>query len=259
MAENTFRLTTEEIMQLFDEQLPQILDEHPELEPRIYRAFLKAFVHKEEFALLQKEVSDFRAETQANFERVDKRFSDFRTETQANFERIDNHLDGIDNRLDGIDNRLDGIDARFEQVDARFEQVDARFDRVEGRLDALHRTITSLGGRWGIYNEDVIRQMIASLLEESYGAIVERKIIDGEEFDVVISDGDHILIEITSRAKSDVQRRLERKRDLYIAKTGQTPTRIILAVGSIYSTRAQALREAGFEVVEPSEDLEEWS
>jgi len=57
MAESTFKLTTEEILQLFDEQLPALLDEHPELEPRIYRAFLKAFVQREEFLLLQKEIS----------------------------------------------------------------------------------------------------------------------------------------------------------------------------------------------------------
>ena len=205
MSTTTFKLTTEELLQLFDEQLPELLEKQPELEPRIYHAFLKVFVRKEEFMLLQKETSDFREETKANFDRVDQ-----------------------------------------------------RLDKMDQRLDGLHRTITQLGGRWGIYNEDVIRQMIASLLEKSYGAKVERKLIDGEEFDVVISNGDHILIEVTSRAKSDIQRRLERKRELYIQKTGHTPSRVILAVGSIYSTRAQALREAGFEVIEPSEDLEEW-
>jgi hypothetical protein len=219
MSEAIFKLTTEEVLQLFDEQLPYLLETYPELEPRIYHAFLKAFVRKEEFVRLETELSEFREETRANFGRVDERF------------------DRVELRLDGVESRLDG---------------------VESRLDGLHRTITSLGARWGIYNEDVIRQMIATLLQDSYGAVVERKIIDGEEFDVVISNGDHILIEITSRAKSNIQTRLERKRDIYIEKTGHTPTRIILAVGSIYSQRAQALREAGFEVVEPSEDLEDW-
>ena len=220
MTAQTFKLTTEDILQLFDEQLPTLLEEHPELEHRIYHAFLKAFVRKEEFVALKKEVEDFRAETRANFEQVDR---------------------------------------RFEQVDQRFEQVDQRLGGIEFELSRLHRTITGIGGCWGIYNEDVIRQMIATLLEKSYGATVERQIIDGEEFDIVIHNGEHILIEVTSRAKSDIQRRLERKRDLYIQKTGQVPTRVILAVGSIYSTRAQALRDAGFEVVEPSEDLEEWN
>ena len=187
-----------------------------------------------------------------------KELADFRAETRANFERVDKRLDNVDGYLDKIDGRFDKVEGRLGNVEGRLDRIEIHLHKIDGRLDGLHRTITALGGRWGIYTEDIIRQMIASLLEESYGATVERKIIDGEEFDVVISNDEHILIEITSRAKSDIQRRLERKRDLYIEKTGQTPTRIILAVGSIYSSRAQALREAGFEVVEPSEDLEEW-
>lgn len=209
------------------------MDECPELEPRINHAFLKAFVRKEEVVRLENQLNEFREKTRDNFEEVNK------------------HLDSADDRMNHMDRRFDGIDARLDGIDDRL-------DGIDGKIYQFHRTLTSIGARWGIYNEDVIRQMIASLIEETYGAKVEHKVIDGEEFDVVISNGDHILIEVTARAKSNIQRRLERKRAIYIDNTGVEPSRFILAVGSIHSTRAQALREAGFEVVEPSEDLEEW-
>ncbi len=207
------QLTTEEIIQLFDEQLPALLDERPDLEPRIYHAFLKTFTRKEEAVALQTELREFRAETRANFEQVDQRF-----------ERVDQRLDALEETL------------RYE----------------------IRQQIGRLGSRWGIYNESLFRQTIASLVEKSFGVKVKKKVIDGEEFDVLIYNGEHILVEITARAKSNIQQRLERKQELYVQTTGVRPARVILAVASIHSQRAQALREAGFEVIEPEEDLEDW-
>ncbi len=95
---------------------------------------------------------------------------------------------------------------------------------------------------------------MADLLEESFGVKVQRRHIKGDEFDVIISNGQHILVEITASAKRNIQKRLERKRDLYIQETGVTPARFILAVSGIHSLRAQELRDAGFTVIEPAED-----
>ena len=51
--------------------------------------------------------------------------------------------------------------------------------------------------------------------------------------------------------------RLERKRDLCIEVTGVTSQRVLLAAATTRSRRAQALREAGFEVIEPEGETEE--
>ena len=67
-------------------------------------------------------------------------------------------------------------------------------------------------------------------------------------------DGAHILVEISASVGQDIVKKLQRKRQIYIDATGVTPARFILAVGSIHSRRANALREAGFEVIEPEED-----
>lgn len=212
------RLSDEELIELFGQQLPDLLQRRPDLEPVIYNVFLKALVRKEEVAAVLAELRGFRAEVGRRFEQVDH---------------------------------------RFEQVDHRFEQVDTRFDTLEARMEAgfreLHQAIDRLGARWGIRNESLFRQTIAALLEQSFGVRVEQRSLGGEQFDVLIFDHQHILVEIAASVGPTIQERLERKRRLYTEATGITPTRVILAAASIHSRRAQALRQMGIEVIEPEE------
>ena len=220
-------LSDEELVELFGRQLPDLLERRPDLEPVIYNVFLKVLVRKEEVAAVLAELREFRTEVDRRFEQVDQRFEQ--------------------------------VDRRFEQVDQRFEQVDRRFNTLEARMEAgfreLHQAIDRLGARWGIRNESLFRQTIAALLEQSFGVTVEQRTIAGEQFDVLIFDHQHILVEIAASVGPSIQERLERKRRLYTETTGIAPTRIILATASIHSQRAQALRQLGIEVIEP-EDIE---
>jgi hypothetical protein len=127
-------------------------------------------------------------------------------------------------------------------------------ERMETGFLELHRAIDRLGARWGIRNESIFRQTMAQLLEESFGFRVEERVIQGEQFDCVIFDGQHILVEIAASVGPDIQKRLERKRRVYTEATGIAPARVILVTAAIHSHRAQVLREAGFEVIEPEED-----
>jgi hypothetical protein len=119
-------LRDEELIDVFDRQLPDLLERRPDLEPRMFKAFLKAFARREEVAVVLAELRALRAE-----------------------------------------------------VDRRFEQVDRRFERLEGKMDAgfghLQRAIDRLGARWGIRNESVFRQTMATVLEESFGVTVEQR------------------------------------------------------------------------------------
>ena len=212
------RLSDEELVETFGRQLPDLLERRPDLEPMIYNVFLKILVRKEEVAAILAEMQDFRADVNRRFEQVDR---------------------------------------RFEQVDRRFEQVDARFNTLEARMEAgfreLHQAIDRLGARWGIRNESLFRQTIAAILEQSFGVKVEQRVIAGEQFDVLIFDHQHILVEIAASVGPTILERLERKRRLYTETTGVAPTRVILATASIHSQRAQALRQSGIAVIEPEE------
>ncbi len=235
-----FRLTDEDMLDLFDEQLPSLLERRPELETRIYHAFMKTFATKVEVATVLTELRSFHGE----FQGFKGEFRNFKTDTGQHFEQVDRQLDRVENRLDGVENRLGGVESRLDGVESRME---AGFKDVQ-------RAIDRLGARWGVRNESIFRQTMAELLEKSFGVKVETRWIGGEQFDCIIFDGEHILVEISASVGPDIQRKLERKRELYTQATGVTPTRVILVVGAIHSKRAQLLREAGFTVIEPEED-----
>ena len=270
------QLNDEELIELFGRQLPDLLERRPDLEPVIYNVFLKVLVRKEEVAVVLAELRAFRADVDQRFGQMDQRFGQMDQrfgQMDQRFEQIDQRFEQIDQRFGQMDQRFEQMDQRFGQMDQRFGQMDQRFGQsdqrfeqsdqryasLEARMEAgfrdLHQAIDRLGARWGIRNESLFRQTIAALLEQSFGVTVEQRTIAGEQFDLLIFDHQHILVEIAASVGPSIQQRLERKRRVYTEATGMPPTRMILAVGSIHSQRAAALREMGIEVIEPEDTV----
>ena len=219
----------EDLIEVFSRRLPDLLERRPDLEQSIFTAFLKTFARREEVALVLTELRSFRTEVERRFERSEREMQEFRTGVERRFERSER-----------------GMQEFRAEVAGRFTEVDGRFDEVQ-------RAIDRLGSRWGIRNESLFRQTMAAVLEQSFGVAVEQRIIAGEQFDVLIHDHEHVLVEIAASVGPTIKARLQRKRRLYEESTGISPTRVILATASIHSRRAQELRENGIEVVEPEE------
>ena len=55
-------LTDEELLETLETQLPALLKRHPEMEQRIYRAFIQTFATKEEVAAI---LADFASRTKS--------------------------------------------------------------------------------------------------------------------------------------------------------------------------------------------------
>ena len=141
-----------------------------------------------------------------------------------------------------------------DQRSERSEQETREFrSDVAARFDDVQRSIDRLGARWGIRNESLFRQTMAAVLEQSFGVSVQQRTIAGEQFDVLIHDHEHILVDIAASVGPTIKTRLERKRRVYEESTGTTPTRVILATASIHSRRAQELQRIGIEVIEPDD------
>ena len=248
----------EDLIDIFSKQLPDLLERRPELEPLIYNGFLKAFVRREEVAVILEELRALRDEVNQRFEQVDQRF-------EQTDDKIETLRDDMNQRFEQVDQKIEefrnSVEQRFEEVNQRFSQVDERMDSLEHRMETgfkeLLRAIDRLGARWGIRNETVFRETIATLLEESFGVKVEQRVIQGEQLDVVIYDHQHVLVEISASTSQNMGERLERKRRLYTEDTGIAPTRVILATAAIHSRHAQALRNKGIEVIEPDPPYEE--
>ena len=240
-------MSVEELEEFILDRLPGVLERNPRFVTFIEGIVAEKYPRRDEFARLLDEVQQHRKETSAQFQLVDERF-----------QQVDERFQQVDERFQQVDRRFDQVDRRFDGIDQRLDKVDARIDSLEQRMDEGFRAVQigldRLGQRWGIRTESVFRQTMRELLEKSYGAQVEARHIGGEQFDCVIIDGAHILVEISASVGKDILKRLQRKRQIYIDATGVTPARFILAVGSIHSRRANALREAGFEVIEPEEE-----
>ena len=232
-------LHDEDLIEVFSRRLPDLLERRPDLEPVIFKAFLKAFARREEVALVLTELRALRTEMDRRFEQVDQRF-----------EQVDQRIEQVDQRIEQVDQRIEQVDQRLEQSDRQMHEFRAD---VAARFEDVQRAIDRLGSRWGIRNESLFRQTIAALLEQSFGVSVEQRTIAGEQFDILIHGREHILVEIAASVGRTIQTRLERKRRLYEESTGVSPARVILATASIHSRRAHDLRQMGIEVIEPEE------
>ena len=211
-------LHDEDLIEVFSRRLPDLLERRPDLEPVIFKAFLKAFARREEVALVLTELRALRTE--------------------------------MDRRFEQVDQRIEQVDQRIEQSGRQMQEFRAD---VAARFEDVQRAIDRLGARWGIRNEILFRQTIAAVLEQSFGVSVEQRTIAGEQFDILIHGREHILVEIAASVGRTIQARLERKRRLYEESTGVSPARVILAAASIHSRRAHDLRQMGIEVIEPEE------
>ena len=163
----------------------------------------------------------------------------------------------LTNEFLGMPARLDRIEKDVAELKADVAGLKTDVAELNARMDAgfedMRRAIDRLGARWGIRNESLFRQTMAAVLEQSFGVTVEQRTIAGEQFDVLIFDGQHILVEIAASVGRSIAQRLQRKRQRYAEETGVEPTRVILATASIHSRRAQELRDGGIEVVEPED------
>lgn len=64
-------LTDAELLDLFDVHLPELLERRPDLEPCIYRAFIKAFATKKDVASVLAELWQAQALREAGFEVIE--------------------------------------------------------------------------------------------------------------------------------------------------------------------------------------------
>ncbi len=121
------KLSDEEVLYILDTQLPEMLDREPDLEPRAFHAFMKAFATKESVAAILEElrafdgrVLHFQAETAQTRESVQTAIQELRAQIVRRFEQVDKRFKQVQGEVQGL--RTDMLQ-RFEQVDRQFKQV----------------------------------------------------------------------------------------------------------------------------------------
>jgi len=242
--ENDMTLTREELEQARDfiyRELPRVLEKDPDFVKLVEGIIAEKFPRRDEFARLLDELTTMRHEQHEGFSQVNQ--------------RVDKLETGQDQLRQDVTGLRTGQDQLRQDVGNLYTLLD---ERTEMLRKELNDAISKLGRRWGLVEEDVLRQVVRAIVQDTYGDKVRELYIKGEQYDCVITNGQHILIEVTSRTTQKMIKRLQRKKALYTQQTGVEPARVILATAQIHLTVAQKLESLGFEVLQPDILYEEY-
>jgi hypothetical protein len=182
---------------------------------------------------LHRLVDELRAEREATarrFEASDGRAAELRADMNARFEAMDRRFEEL---------RAD-MNARFEAMDRRFEHVFKRFDKSDDRIDAAFRRVDALGARWGLHSEASFRDGLRRVIGRRFGVEVQRwehqdaeGVVFGHparvELDIVVRDGETVLVEIKSHAGRAAVAEFRRTADLYDKIHGTRSRRLLVA------------------------------
>ena len=214
------KLSDEEVLYILDTQLPAMLEREPELEPRAFHAFMKAFATKESVAAILEElrafdgrVLHFQAETIENQESVQHAIQELRAQIARRFEQVDRRLEQVDQRFEQVQGEIQGLRTdmlqRFEQVDQRFEQLDRKVDDLK---DWVEMVVGGFQVRSGRKLEDVVAGALRLVLKRPDitpdRIRLRQKVVDEKgsigpigrnyEVDILADDGRITLFEVKS-------------------------------------------------------------
>ncbi len=175
--------------------------------------------------------------------------------------RIDENTGAIKSLQEQVAEHGRIIKGLQEQVGALVEQV-ARHGRILEEHSLAVRELTSrihaLGTRWGLVTEETFRESIKYLIEDLLKAYKVEKWIwyDGEglvyghpswvEIDVLIRDGEHILVEFKSHADKSDMGELYRIGQLY-EKTMKTKPKLLMVAPAIRKRAKELADKMGIE------------
>ena len=166
-------LTDEELLETLEKQLPALLARHPEMEQRIYMAFMRTFATKEEVAAVLSELRDFRGE----FNAFQSEMATFRSGSETFQSEMATFRSGSETFQSEMVTFRSEVNERFDDMDQRFsdlrdwvEMIVGRFQTRSGKKleDVVAGTMRLVLGRDDIVSENVrLRQP----LEDADGMI----------------------------------------------------------------------------------------
>jgi hypothetical protein len=147
---------------------------------------------------------------------------------------------------------VEGFKRHDEEIVKLREDMNRGFELVE-------RHISALGARWGVMAESAFREGLKGLLEKEFGFKVEKWRAYDEaglvfgypsevDLDVAVSDGRLILVEVSSHVRASDVFQFKRKAELYKAKTGRKPDRLIMVAPYVDNKALEASKQLGVEV-----------
>ncbi|RLI74846.1 hypothetical protein DRP04_14185 [Archaeoglobales archaeon] len=153
----------------------------------------------------------------------------------------------------------------LKEVLERLEKVEKRIEEHSKRIEDLSKVIAAIGARWGVLSESAFREGMRRIVQDILGVAKVDKWVyfDSEGFvfgrpsvvevDLVIKDGEHMLIEVKSSVSRGDVLELVRIGELYEKVTGVKP-RLMIVSPFVDEKARQLASEFGIAVSEGEVD-----
>ena len=158
-----------------------------------------------------------------------------------------------------MEERQQKLEERQQKLEEKFAQLEERFAKLEDEVREFRRLVTVIAHRFGVISESGFREVLRYVVQEVFKvAEVRRWVYRDEsgyvygypavvEVDVVVRDGEHVLIEVKSRvSRSDVAE-LRRIGKLYEEVCGVRP-KLAIVGGFIDPEAYEAAAKLGIEL-----------
>ncbi|MEM4635126.1 MAG: DUF3782 domain-containing protein [Candidatus Nitrosocaldus sp.] len=223
------------------------------------------------FARVEEEIKELRRDMDARFLKVEedmnKRFLDMEERFNARFLKLEERIVKVEEEIRDL--RKDMNNLRKDMLEG-FRRHDEEFARVWKSIEDLRRDmqdgfkrldlkVSALGARWGIMNEESVREALKGIVGKELGYTVQEwNTYDGEgyvygypsnvQLDIVVSNGKIIAVEVASHVKRSDPLILKRKVELYRKREGRDVSRVMFVTPFIDDEAIDACNRFGIEV-----------
>ena len=245
----------EELKVAFGETQARVLTKHLS---EIYEK-VSQLASKEDFHKLQNVVYEL-AQAQRRTEQRVEELAEAQRRTEQRVEELAEAQRRTEQRVEELAEAQRRTEQMVYELAEAQKKTEARLDRLEQRVEELaegqkrleetvqtgfkkvSKQISALGSRWGIKNEAMLRKTISSLAKE-FGYSVSKGFYGNREVDIIIHNGIHILLEVTSSALKKDVKNLNLSAEDYQKKHNIEP-RLVLAAVYISPTVMREITES---------------
>ncbi len=238
-----------------------------ELEERMNERFLELETRiariEEELRNLREETNKLREETNKLREETNRLRQDMQEGFKRHDEELKRHWESIEklrqDMIEGFRRHDEEFKRVWESIENLRRDMQEGFKRVDKRFERMDIKVTALGARWGIMNEQSVREALKGIIGEELGyTISEWSTYDDEgyvygypssiQLDIVVSNGKVIAVEVSSHVKRSDPFTLKKKVELYSKKEGKSVSKMMFVTPFIDDDAIVACNRLGIEV-----------
>lgn len=258
-------ITREDVIAIMVEELPHLISEQPLLRYTLVGALAESLVTRAELKEILQAIHDLREDFNARFEEhsaVIRQLSERQEEHSRRMEEHSAVIRQLNERMEEHSAAIRQLNERMEEHSIVIQQLLKQQEKFSRRLES---SIGGLGARWGILSEEAFRNGVAGILADlglrvehfwhmdTEGVVFGRP--DQVEVDVVVRDGQVILMEIKSSiSRADVYT-FERKVELYQQVREVKVARRIIISPFVEASAVERARAMGIEVYTSGYDV----